>query len=80
MAGTASNNGTVIPCNGFAVILRCAPLRASAETTMLILLLGQITRYCVQPLLQKYFVLRLTQLSCLILASRPERGGVGHRH
>jgi hypothetical protein len=107
MAGTASNNGTVIPCNGFAVILRCEPLRASkdgvqrracsypsrrarksahlranaiafvpgktlrfAETTMLILLLGQITRYCVQPLLQKYFVLRLTQISCLFRISR----------
>jgi hypothetical protein len=39
-----------------------------AETSMLILLLGQITRCCVQPLLQKYFVLHLTQLSCLFLA------------
>jgi hypothetical protein len=32
--------------------------------------MGQITRYCVQPLLQKYFDLRSTQITCVLSPSR----------
>jgi hypothetical protein len=40
----------------------------------------QISKVCVQPLLQKYFDLRLTQITCVMSPSRPGERGVGHRY
>jgi hypothetical protein len=62
---------------------RDGKLDGSGETGFVIRLIcpaGQITRCGVQPLLQKYFVLRLTQISCLFLAIPSQARGVGHRH
>jgi hypothetical protein len=66
--------------NDIAVIARSAitPQKPRARK---IIFCNAFNLICpVQTLLQKYFVSRLTQLTCLIFASRPERGGVGHRH
>jgi hypothetical protein len=45
---------------------------------------GQITscfpKWLVQPLLQKYFRFRLTQIRCISRTSRPTRGAIARRH
>src|SRR5947208_2929316 len=45
---------------------------------------GQITscfpKWLVQPLLQKYFVSRLTQISCISPAVSSHRGAIARRH
>jgi len=41
---------------------------------------GQITDLAVQPLLQKYFGSRLTQIRCISKLSRPTEGRIARRH
>jgi hypothetical protein len=52
-----------------------------AGSTILILSMGQITRYFVQPLSQKYFASLPTQITCVFeVIPCPRRGAFRDRH